>query len=745
VSCFNHCSSHNSSSDTSAGGLYYRKLDHHSRETRGWDNFNFTDIQNHHSSSRLRLVRYFATNNSTQSDENKQISGETDARHLERGCEIKSVTVIPTKDAERDRNEDSTDTTLRRMFEIARPEWKLIAGATATLGITSSVTLLLPYASGKVLDLAILESNTMGGAAGEFSPTLVAFGLFGLTAVAGAGVYIRSILLTTAGNRIVERVRRHVFASAISQDVAFFDKTKTGDLISRLSSDAQLIQSAVTTQAVSVVRGVVMSAGSAGLLFHASPKLALVSLCSLPPVFLGARYFGRILKEQQTQVQEKHAEATSLAEEVFQGVRTVRQFTAEEYETDRYSSLVKSAHGAAIRAGKAQAAFDATVHVAANGALLGVIGYGGTLVLAGELTAGDLTGFLMYSLLVAGNISGLSSTYTEIMKAAAASGRCFAIMDHVPSIPATFAYNVAETTSDTSVKLMVSGDERQNDSDIVESPKPNTPKIVKPMSIEFRNVNFSYPMRPDASILHDFFLTIGAGEVVSIVGSSGSGKSTIASLLTRLYDVDEDEDRDNAASSEKDHCRSNSNTSGIFVNGTNIRDVDPKWLRHQIGIVPQEPLLFGGSIRDNIQYGDLTASMEQVEEAARMARVTDFAQRFSDGLDTMVGQRGTQLSGGQKQRVAIARTILKNPAIVIFDEATSALDAESEHHVQQAINTVMKGRTVLSIAHRMSTIRESDRIAVLQNGQIIEQGSFDELVSMDAGPFRDLMGRQLTE
>jgi ATP-binding cassette subfamily B protein len=413
-------------------------------------------------------------------------------------------------------------------------------------------------------------------------------------------------------------------------------------------------------------------------------------------------------------IQAMQAGATNIAEEAFQGIKTVRQFTAEQHEVERYSTAIEKAHANAIKAGTAQAAFDGTVHVAANAAILGVLGYGGTMVLSGVMTAGDLAGFLMYSLLMAGNVSSLSSTYAEMMKAVAASGRIFSIIDRVPAIPPTF-----QVENDA---LYFDGHGKKSDTATIVSKS----QTVIPLSVEFRNVRFAYPSRPDAPVLEGFSLKINPGEVVAIVGSSGSGKSTVASLLTRLYDVDGE------------------SNGAVMVGGEDIRAMDPKWLRERIGVVAQEPLLFAESVAENIRYGNQSATDKEVEEAARIAHVLDFTDKLPHGLDTPVGQRGTQLSGGQKQKVAIARTVLRDPPIVIFDEATSALDAESEAHVQEAINTVMKGRTVISIAHRLSTIKEADRIAVLENGKVVEDGTFDELVLKEHGAFLDLMGRQIT-
>ena len=460
--------------------------------------------------------------------------------------------------------------------------------------------------------MAILEASaTASTEGGEFNPFTIALGLFGLTGTAGLGVYARSLMLNIAGNRIVSRIRRQLFASIISQESAYFDEAKSGDLISRLSNDAWFIKSAMTTEAVSLLRGVVMSVGSTSLLFYTSPKLAVVSLLSLPPVFLAARSVGRTLKKKQKEVQDLHGGATNIAEEVFGGIKTVQLFGAEELEYDRYANAINTAHEMEIQVGKTKAAFDGVVHVAANGAVLLVLGYGGTLVLANQMTAGDLTGFLMYSLLMAGNVSSLSGTYAEMMKSIAAGGRVFDVIDRVPEIPSSF-----RATRDQANERPIHN--------------PFKHGGHKPLSISFQDIEFSYPARPDVTVLGPrISLVINAGENIALVGGSGSGKSTVGLLLSRLYNL---------------------NGGKILVSGHDIEDIDPAILRAQIGVVSQEPLLFAGSLADNIRYGRADASDEDVVEAARAAHVTHFSDSLPNGLDTQVGHRGAQLSGGQRQR-----------------------------------------------------------------------------------------------
>ena len=638
----------------------------------------------------------------------------------------------------------STDS-LRRLWEVSRPEWKRITLSAATLGVTSSVTLLLPYASGTVIDYTIIQHS---GSEGGASPMLLASGLFGLSALAGGGVYLRTLWLAQAGNRIVARLRQQLYERILQQESAYFDnpETTTGDLLSRLTADAQMVQSAVTTQAVSGLRGIVMSVGSAGMLLYTSPTLAAISCGTLPPIFILTRHLGRKLSKQQEQVQELLGDATTLAEQSLTSVMTVKQSVAEDFESVRYRNAIAAAHSKAMEIAHWQAQLEAGAHIAGNAAILGVLGYGGTLVLNNSLSAGDLTGFVMYSLLLAGNLSGLTSVYSDSVRAVAASSRIFEILDRQPKIPSGKQQHSQKQKS-LSTDQDGGGDDDDDDpllpidynTKVAVSSTPPSRSNLKAThgsaaataSIEILGLDFRYPARPDVDVLKDFTLTVLLGEVVALVGGSGSGKSTVGSLLTRMYDP-------NVASSP---------SSSIRINGKCIREYDPKELRHMVGIVSQDPVLFRGSIRDNIAYGEWgNLTEEDVVEAARKAHVLDFAEGFPDGLDTMVGSRGMQLSGGQRQRIALARALAKNPPILILDEATSALDAQSEHYVQKALQELFEeentGRTIISIAHRLSTIRHADRVAVIENGSIVQTGTFDKLTTTD-GPFRTLMKTQL--
>lgn len=634
-----------------------------------------------------------------------------------------------------------------RLLEISRSEWTLIGLSASTLGVTSSLTLLFPYASGSVIDYTV-SSGTDG-----VSPIVLAGGLFGLSALSAAGVYLRTLWLSRAGNRIVARLKQQLYASILKQESAWLDKQTTGDLLSRLTADAQLVQSAVTTQAIAGLRGTIMSIGSAFMLVYTSPTLAAISCCTLPPIFILTRHYGRKLSKQQEQVQELLGQATTLAEQSLGSVATVKQFVAEDFEANRYRNSIAAAHAKAVNTAHMQAKLEATAHVSANGAVLIVLGYGSSMVMDGTISAGDLTGFVMYSFLMAGNLSALTSVYSDLVRSVAASNRILQVLDRTPAFLSNKAEDYKQrtnevdplemvnyfeskqptttpqttTTAATSTATVVQGTTGTSPASLhVSSNTADATGALRAPLVEFRNLNFAYPARPQVPILKDLTMTVEPGEVVALVGGSGSGKSTVASLLTRLYDPQD--------------------PTSILLDGRPLAEYDLQDVRHMMGVVSQDPVLFRGTIRDNIRYGEWDRVSEQdIQRAAWQANVLDFAEAFPDGLDTLVGPRGMQMSGGQRQRIALARVLAKNSPIIILDEATSALDAQSEYFVQKALEKLFEessGRTILSIAHRLSTIRHASRVAVVRDGSIVQTGGFEELRSID-GPFRELMKTQL--
>ena len=408
------------------------------------------------------------------------------------------------------------------------------------------------------------------------------------------------------------------------------------------------------------------------------------------PVVAGAAvWFGRRIRALSRAVQDRLADANRVAEETLAGIRTVRAFSREPDERARYASAIDKAFDSTRRRILSIAWFSSGASLGGYGAIAAVLWFGGRMVVAGELSAGELTSFILYTLIVAFSLGSLADLWTDFMRAAGAADRVFDLLDRPSSIP-----NEGGRTCDR-----VRGE------------------------VRFEGVHFAYPTRPDVTVLHDFSLTLAAGEVVALVGPSGSGKSTVAALLSRFYDPVE---------------------GVVRLDGIPLTALDPSWLRSQVGVVAQEPVLFSTTVEQNIRYGRRDASRAEIEAAARAAHADEFVTAFPDGYATPVGERGVQLSGGQKQRVAIARAILKNPPVLILDEATSALDAESEYLVQDALEHLQEGRTTLVIAHRLSTVKRASRVAVLADGRLRQVGTHQTLMDDRAGLYRRLVERQLT-
>jgi len=434
-----------------------------------------------------------------------------------------------------------------------------------------------------------------------------------------------------------------------------------------------------------------MTLTGVGMMFYMSPQLACVGLGIVPPAAMWAVWMGKKVKVVSKEVQSSLASASGLAEEKISNIRTVRAFAKEDREIAAYKSSTDAVLDVCAKEALIQAKFYGMTGLSGNLIILTVLYYGGNLVTTDVLTVGSLSSFILYSAYVGIGLSGISTFYAEMMKGLGASSRLWQLVDKIPSIP-------------TKGGLI---------------PKENCLG-----EIVFTNVHFSYPSRPDFSILKGLDLHIPANTVVAVVGTSGSGKSTLASLLLRLYEPD---------------------SGTILLDKTDIQKLDPSWLRNYIGTVAQEPTLFNSSIKDNILYGvdnPDEVPTDLLQNAAREANAHHFISNFPQGYDTMVGERGVMLSGGQKQRIAIARAIIKKPAILLLDEATSALDAQSENEVKVALDRIMKGRSVITIAHRLSTIKNADLIAVIDSGQVVEFGSFPDLMNLN-GKFRALVEQQI--
>uniref|UniRef100_A0A131Z176 ATP-binding cassette sub-family B member 10, mitochondrial n=1 Tax=Rhipicephalus appendiculatus TaxID=34631 RepID=A0A131Z176_RHIAP len=577
---------------------------------------------------------------------------------------------------------------LRRLLRQARPERFRLGAAVLLLFVSSSVMIAFPFCIGKVIDVIYTSSDNE-----ELRANLnwICKLLTGVVVIGGLANFGRVYLMNTSAQRIINSLRKQAHASLMQQEVAFFDRNRTGDLITRLSSDTALVGMSLTQNISDGLRSAVAVFGGVGMMLYTSPQLSLVGLSVVPPVAIISFAFARRLRHVAADVQTRLAESSAIAEEQLSHIRTVRAFTKESFEMNRYAAGLTRLLDKVNTETRLRALFFGCTGATGNMIVLAVLYYGGILMSDGRLTVGNLSSFLLYAAYVGVSIGGLGGFFTEATKALGASKKVWEIADRVPTLP-NFG------------GLALSNLQGQ---------------------VEFRNVTFAYPSRPEIEVLKKLNLSVPAGSVLAIVGPSGQGKSTLASLLLRLYDP----------------------TSGtVTLDGIDIRELDPHFLRVHLGIVSQEPTLFATSIFENILYGAKNmeeSSKEDVIRAASEANALEFIEGLPDGFNTMVGERGILLSGGQKQRIAIARAILRDPCVLILDEATSSLDAVSERAVQEALKKLMVGRTVLTIAHRLSTIRRADKIAVLKAGTVVEHGTYEQLMGITDGLFRRLVEHQL--
>jgi ABC-type multidrug transport system fused ATPase/permease subunit len=577
---------------------------------------------------------------------------------------------------------------IKVLWTLTLEEKKTLLIATFFLLLASGLTLYYPMITGEIIDL--IKSPQLSPDQIKQTSALISqkvLFLISLFVVMGVATAFRAYLFTLAGERNIKSLRLKLFEALISQDIAFFDQSKTGAFLSRLNEDSTRIQQAVSVNISMLLRYLITSIGAFAILMWISLKLSLLMALLVPTAAGLAGWYGQKLRKLSKTVQDGQANASGIAQEALSGIRTIQSFTAENLIMNQYQNAINGAFELAQKRAKYSAYFQGGMSVLAYLSIAIVVWYGAHLSMNHEISLGDLTSFILYTFTLAFSVGALSSLWEDYMKAIGASEVVFELLSRKSTL----------TIATQPILQEIKG------------------------AIEFQNIRFAYPSRPEMLVLKDLNLKIKPKEVIAIVGSSGAGKSTISALLSRFYEP---------------------NQGKILIDEITIESFDLKHLREQIALVSQEPLLFATTIAENIRYAKPNASHEEIIQAAKMANADEFIMKFKDQYESFVGERGVQLSGGQKQRIAIARAILKNPKILILDEATSALDTESEKLVQEALEKLMVDRTTLMIAHRLSTVVGADRILVLQDGHVVEDGKHEVLIEKQ-GVYYQLVSAQI--
>lgn len=569
------------------------------------------------------------------------------------------------------------------IFKYSGPnKWKFYVGLLFLL-LTSATALAFPKFMGMLVDCVNKKDSALANQ--------IALGLGLVLVLQSVFSFFRLSLFVNFTENTLANVRIALYTNLVKLPMSFFSQKRVGELNSRISNDIGQIQDTLTTTIAEFLRQFILIIGSFIMLASINIKLTVMMVSVVPLVGIAAVIFGRFIRKYSKKVQDQVAESQVVVEETMQGISIVKAFANEWYEISRYKQKIADLVKIAIKGGQFRGFFASFIIICLFGTIVAVVWYGVHLSIQGEITVGELFTFILYSSYVGASSGGIAELYAQMQKAIGATERVFELLEETPE--------KISSVENLSTNRKIKG------------------------NVTFKNVAFSYPSRKEIKVLKKVNFTANFGQKIAIVGPSGVGKSTIASLLLRFYDIESGE---------------------ILVDGINLYDYDLEKLRGNMSIVPQDVILFGGTIRENIAYGKPNATEEEIVLAAKQANALNFIESFPEKMETIVGERGIKLSGGQRQRIAIARALLKNPSILILDEATSSLDSESEKLVQEALEILMQGRTSIIIAHRLSTIRSADQILVLDKGVITEQGTHQELIALENGIYKNLSNLQFS-